>query len=40
MKRVFSVPYTFVMMNCAAVMGLFYFVRGTRNVWHSCHTER
>lgn len=40
MKRVFSVPYTFVMMNWAAVMGLFYFVRGTRNVWRSCHTER
>jgi hypothetical protein len=40
MTRFLSVPYTFVMMNWAAVMGLLHFVRGKRNVWHSCHTGR
>jgi hypothetical protein len=38
MRRFLSVPYTFVMMNWAAVMGLFCFLRGTRDVWRSCHT--
>ena len=40
MRRFMSIPYTFVMMNWAAVMGLLYFVRGTRNVWRSCHTGK
>jgi hypothetical protein len=40
MTRFLSIPYTFVMMNCAAVMGLLCFLRGRRDVWRSCHTER
>jgi hypothetical protein len=40
MTRLLSVPYTFVMMNWAAVMGLFYYIRGTRNIWQSCNTNR
>jgi hypothetical protein len=33
MKRLFSLPYTFVLMNWAAVTGLFYFVTGKKDVW-------
>jgi len=40
MIRFLSVPYTFVMMNWAAVVGLVYFLRGRRDVWRSCHTGR
>jgi len=34
MTRFLSIPYTFVMLNWAAVLGLLRFLRGTRNVWH------
>jgi hypothetical protein len=40
MMRFLSVPYTFVMLNWAAIMGLLCFMRGKRNVWQSCHTPR
>jgi hypothetical protein len=33
MRRLVSLPYTFVVMNWAAVAGLFYFVTGNKNVW-------
>jgi hypothetical protein len=40
MMRFLSVPYTFVMLNLAAVMGLLQFIRGKRDIWQSCHTDR
>ena len=33
MRRVISLPYTFVLMNWAAVAGLYYFVTGKRDIW-------
>jgi hypothetical protein len=33
MKRFLSVPYTFVLMNWAALAGLFYYVTGKKDVW-------
>jgi len=33
MKRVSLMAYTFVLMNWAAVAGLYHFARGTRNIW-------
>ena len=33
MRRLFLLPYTFVLMNLAAVAGLFYFVTGKKDVW-------
>ncbi len=35
MRRIFLVPYTFVLMNCAAVMGFYWFARGNRDPWNS-----
>ncbi len=35
MKRAFSFPYAFVVMNWAAVVGLYYFVTGRKDVWLS-----
>jgi len=32
-KRLVSLPYTFVLMNWAAVAGLYYFVTGKKDVW-------
>jgi hypothetical protein len=43
MKRLVSFPYTFVLMNWAAVAGLFYFVSGKKDVWlknKSSHTHQ
>lgn len=38
MKKTFRtlllVPYTFVLMNWAAVAGLYYFTRGSRDIWN------
>jgi hypothetical protein len=34
MKRSMIVAYTFVLMNWAAVLGLYHFVRGNRDIWH------
>jgi len=33
MKRLFLLPYTFALMNVAAVAGLFYFVTRKKDVW-------
>lgn len=33
-RRVVLVPYTFVLLNWAAVAGLYYFARGSRNIWN------
>jgi hypothetical protein len=43
MKRMLSLPYTFVLMNWAAVSGLYYFLRGKKDVWSkskSSHTHK
>lgn len=34
MRRSMLVAYTFVLMNWAAVVGLYHFVRGHKDVWH------
>jgi len=33
MKRILSLPYTFVVMNWAAVAGLYYYGTGRKDVW-------
>ena len=33
MRRLFSLPYTFALLNVAAVAGFFYFVIGKKDVW-------
>jgi len=33
MKRLASLPYTFVLMNWAAVVGLYYFITRKKDVW-------
>ena len=35
MRRVFSFPYTFVVMNWAAVMGFYYFMMRKKDLWSS-----
>ena len=43
MKRLLSLPYTFVLMNWAAVAGFYYFVTGKKDVWSkskSSHIHR
>ena len=34
-KKLALVPYTFVLMNWAAVLGLYNFVSGRFDVWHA-----
>ena len=33
MKRLFTLPYTVVLMNWAALAGLYYFLTGRKDVW-------
>jgi hypothetical protein len=33
MKRLVSLPYTFVVMNWAVVAGLYYFITGKKDLW-------
>lgn len=33
MKQILNIPCMFVLMNWAAVLGLYYFLRGRKNVW-------
>jgi hypothetical protein len=33
MKRFLSLPFTFVLMNWAAVAGLYCFITGKKDVW-------
>lgn len=43
MRRLLSLPYTFVLMNVAAVAGFYYFVTGKKDVWSkskSSHTHK
>jgi len=43
MKRLLSLPYTFVLMNWAVVVGLYYFVTGRKDIWarmKSSHQHR
>ena len=32
-RKILLVPYTFVLMNWAAVAGLYYYARGARDAW-------
>lgn len=32
-KKALLIPYVFVLMNWAAVVGLYYFLRGRQDVW-------
>jgi hypothetical protein len=34
MKRALLFPYSFVLMNWAAVAALYYFARGRKHIWH------
>jgi len=34
MRRPLLIAYTFVLMNWAAVLGLYHFVRGHKDIWH------
>jgi len=40
MKNALMAPYTFVLMNWAAVLGLFYFLRNDNNVPGDIWTSR
>jgi hypothetical protein len=40
MTRVVSIPYTFVMLNWAAVLGLIHFMRGAADLWTSSDSGR
>ena len=33
MKRLWSLPYAFVLMNWAAVAALYYFITGKKDIW-------
>ena len=35
MKRIFLIPYSFTLMNWAAVVALYYFARGRKDVWRA-----
>ena len=39
LKKAALVPYTFVLMNWAAVTGLYYFLRGFHGFWESAGTR-
>jgi hypothetical protein len=32
-RKLLLAPYTFVLMNWAAVAGLYYFARGSKDAW-------
>jgi uncharacterized BrkB/YihY/UPF0761 family membrane protein len=34
MKRAMLMAYSFVLMHWAAVLGLYHFLRGSRDIWH------
>jgi succinate dehydrogenase hydrophobic anchor subunit len=33
MNRFLAIPFTFVLLNLAAVVGLFHFIRGSNDIW-------
>ena len=43
MRRLITLPYAFVLLNWAAVAGLYYFITGEEDVWSknkSVHKHR
>ncbi|HLQ76820.1 MAG TPA: hypothetical protein VK210_05675 [Terriglobia bacterium] len=34
MTQLLSIPYTFVLMNWAAVLGFYHFMKGSRDIWN------
>jgi hypothetical protein len=36
MKSLVLFPYTFTLMNWAAIVGLYRFARGRRDIWSGC----
>ncbi len=40
LRKVLLMPYTFVLMNWAAVTGLYYFARGCGNLWNPVQGPR
>jgi len=38
MRRLMSLPYTFVLLNWAALIAFYYFVSGRQDVWKKSHT--
>jgi hypothetical protein len=34
-RKLVSIPYLFVLMNWAAVAGLYYFIQGSAGIWTS-----
>jgi hypothetical protein len=34
-RKLTLIPYTFVLMNWAAVAGLYYFIQGSAGIWNS-----
>ena len=40
LRKAVLTPYTFVLMNWAAVAGLYYFMRGFRDIWKQAGTRR
>lgn len=38
-RKIVLVPYTFVLMNWAAVAGLYYFARGSQDIWNPAGTR-
>jgi hypothetical protein len=40
LRKLMGVPYTFVLMNWAAVAGLYYFTRGSAGIWDSAGARR
>lgn len=39
-RQIVLVPYTFVLMNWAAVAGLYYFTSGSRDIWNPSRARR
>jgi hypothetical protein len=40
LRRIVLVPYTFVLMNWAAVAGLYYFASGSRDIWNPARARQ
>jgi hypothetical protein len=39
-RKLVLAPYTFVLMNWAAVAGLYYFLYGSRDIWKPTDSRR
>ncbi len=40
MKRLLLIPYSFTLMNWAAIAALYYFARGRTDLWHRSRGTR